>query len=168
MDPHLSQLQQEISSAVAGLTDSQMCAHPPGKWSAAEILEHLYLTYTGTTKGFQRVLESGKPKVTPATWKQRGGRLVVLGLAFLPPGRQSPPMARPKGLPREKVQAEIGAKIAEMDAILTTCEGKFGARVKVLDHTILGPLTIQQWRKFHLVHGLHHIKQIQRLLREGK
>jgi hypothetical protein len=25
---------------------------------------------------------------------------------------------------------------------------------------ILGPLTIRQWRKFHLIHGRHHIKQI--------
>jgi hypothetical protein len=32
-----------------------------------------------------------------------------------------------------------------------------------LDHPILGPLTGGQWRKFHLVHGLHHVKQIRRL-----
>jgi hypothetical protein len=32
-----------------------------------------------------------------------------------------------------------------------------------LDHPILGPFSIAQWRKFHLVHGLHHVKQIQRL-----
>ena len=72
-------------------------------------------------------------------------------------------MARPKGLPKEKVQTEIGTKIAEMDAILCTCESKFGSHTKVLDHAILGPLTINQWRKFHLVHGRHHLKQIQRL-----
>ena len=163
MDPHLSQLQQEISSAVAGLSAEQLDAHPAGKWCTAEILEHLYLTYTGTTRGFQRVLEAGKPKVTPPTWKQRCGALLVLGFRYMPPGREAPPMARPKGLPREKVQSEIAAKIAEMDAILATCESKFGAGTKVLDHAILGPLTISQWRRFHLVHGRHHIKQIQRL-----
>lgn len=165
MDPHLSQLQQEISSALAGLTDQQLSTHPPGKWCAAEILEHLYLTYTATTKGVQRVLESGQAKVTPVTWMQRGRALLVLGFAYLPSGRESPPMARPQGLPAARVQSEIGARIAEMDAILASCESKFGRRLKVLNHPILGPFTVNQWRKFHLVHGRHHIKQIQRLRR---
>ena len=74
-------------------------------------------------------------------------------------------MARPRGVPIEKVLAEIGAKIAEMDEIITRCEEKLGARSKLLDHPILGPLTAAQWRKFHLVHGRHHIKQIR--LRRG-
>jgi len=160
MDPHLKTLQQEISSVISGLSLEQLSWHPPGKWCTTEILEHLYLTYTGTTKGFQRVLESGKANVTPPTLKQRGGALLVLGLSYLPSGREAPPMARPRGLPPEKVRAEIESKIAEMDAILATCETKFGVSTKVLDHVILGPLTIAQWRKFHLVHGRHHIRQI--------
>lgn len=163
MDPHLSQLQLEITSAVAGLTEQELSAHSPGKWCAAEILEHLYLTYTGTTKGFQRLVETGRPRVTPPTWKQRAGALLVLGFAYLPPGREAPAMARPKGLPAETVQSGIGTKIAEMDEILSACESRFGAHTKVLDHLILGPLTINQWRKFHLIHGRHHLKQIQRL-----
>jgi hypothetical protein len=32
----------------------------------------------------------------------------------------------------------------------------------LLDHVILGPLTVKQWKKFHLAHGLHHLKQIRR------
>jgi hypothetical protein len=62
----------------------------------------------------------------------------------------------------EKVRSEVGVKIAAMDAILAKCEAQFG-RGKVLDHPILGPLTAAQWRKFHFVHGRHHVKQILRL-----
>jgi hypothetical protein len=36
----------------------------------------------------------------------------------------------------------------------------------LLDHPILGPLTAAQWMKFHRVHGMHHVKQMQRLRRE--
>ena len=72
-------------------------------------------------------------------------------------------MARPRGLPAEKVQNEIGAKMAAMDAIIAQCEARFGRRVHVLDHPILGPLTAPQWRKLHLVHGRHHQKQLLRL-----
>jgi len=165
MDRRLKRLQREIASAIAGLSPEQLSWHPPGKWSAGEVLEHLYLTYTGTTKGFSRVEESGKSMATKSTWRQRGRKWVVLGLSYLPPGREAPPVARPRGLPTEKVLAEIEAKIGEMDEIIARCEQKLG-RGKLLDHPILGPLTGAQWRKFHLVHGLHHVAQVRRL-REG-
>ena len=165
MDLRLKRLEEEIASAVAGLTPEQLSWHPPGKWCTGEVLEHLYLTYTGTVKGFSRVEESGKSMATKSTWKHRGRKWVVLGFSYLPPGREAPPVARPRGVPVEKVLAEIGPKIGEMDDIIARCEQKLGWG-KLLDHPILGPLTGTQWRKFHLVHGLHHVAQIRRL-REG-
>jgi hypothetical protein len=160
-------LQEEIAAAVAGLSAEQLIRHPPGKWCAAEVLEHLYLTYTGPVKGFERVAEAGKPLATTQTWTQRGRTLIVVALGYLPSGREAPPVARPRGLPPEKVLAEIGPKIAEMDGNIARCEEKFGSRLKLLDHPILGPLTGAQWKKFHLVHGLHHVKQIKRLRKIG-
>ena len=47
--------------------------------------------------------------------------------------------------------------------VIAQCEERYGARVKVLDHPVLGPLTAKQWRKFHLIHGRHHVRQISRL-----
>jgi hypothetical protein len=163
LDPHLTRLQQEIASVIAGLTREQLSWHPPGKWCAAEVLEHLYLSYTGTVKGFERVAAAGKPLATKSNWKQRGGTLLLVGLGYFPPGRKAPPTATPRGLPTEKVTAEIGPAIARMDEIIQECEEKLGQRTKLLDHPILGPLTASEWRKFHLVHGLHHGKQIRRL-----
>jgi hypothetical protein len=163
VDPRLQRLQKEIASAIAGLTPEQLASHSPGKWCVTEVLEHLYLTYTGTIKGFQRVAEAGKSFSTTQSWVQRGRTLVVVGFGYLPSGREAPPVARPRGLPAEKVRSEIGLKIAEMDDIMTRCEKNLGAHRKLLDHPILGPLTAAQWRKFHLVHGLHHIKQIRKM-----
>jgi hypothetical protein len=97
------------------------------------------------------------------TWKQRARAFVVVGLGYLPSGRESPAVARPRGLAAEKVMSEILAKIAEMDELMARCEEKFGASVKLLDHPVLGACSLRQWRKFHLVHGRHHIKQIYRL-----
>jgi hypothetical protein len=165
VDPHLKTLQEELASATAGLTADQLRWHPPGKWCAAEVLEHLYLSYTGTAKGFSRVLEAQKPIVTPITWKQRRNLLIVLGFGYLPTGREAPAPVRPRGLPPEKVTAEIAGKISEMDEMIASCEKKLG-KGRLMDHLILGPLTGKQWRKFHLVHGRHHIKQL-RKLKEG-
>lgn len=162
MDPHLERLRQALQAATAGLSAQQLIWHLPGKWCAGEVLEHLYLTYTGTIKGFERVTAAGKSSARPRTWADRGRAFVVVGLGYLPSGRQAPAVARPHGLPPEKVLAEIVPKIAEMDEVIRRCEQKLGSGM-LLDHPILGPLTARQWRKFHLVHGLHHAKQIQEL-----
>jgi hypothetical protein len=66
-------------------------------------------------------------------------------------------------MPLEEVRGEISTKIETMDALIEQCATRFGPRNKLLDHPILGPLTATQWRKFHLLHGLHHQKQILRL-----
>jgi hypothetical protein len=166
MDSRLEELKQAVESAVEGLSSEQLGWHPAEKWCAAEVLEHLYLTYTGTIKGFSKVLESGKPLATPASMMQRMRTMVVVGFEHMPEGRKAPANTRPKGLPGMKVRAEVGAKIVEMDAIIAQCEARFGRSSRLLDHPILGPLTAMQWRKFHFVHGRHHVKQLLRL-REG-
>jgi hypothetical protein len=164
VDPRLQKLRQEIASAADEFSPEQLSIGPPGKWCAGEVLEHLYLTYTGTMKGFERVRAGGKPLVAnPVTWAQRWRILVVVGLGYLPFGREAPAVARPRGLPAEKVRSEIAAKIGEMDEVIAHCEEKFGRRSRLLDHPILGPLTASQWRRFHLVHGRHHIKQLRAL-----
>lgn len=127
------------------------------------MLEHLYLTYTGTLRGLANVAKQGRPLAARATWAHRRRTLIVVGLGYFPSGRESPPVGRPRGLAQEKVLAEVGPKIAEMDEALARGEEKYGRRTNLLDHPVLGPLTASQWRKFHLVHGLHHMKQIRRL-----
>jgi len=158
----LKKLQQALASEIASLPRDPSIRQREGKWSAAEVLEHLYLTYTGTIKGFERLMLAGTPAITPATMKQRVATIVVVRLGYMPSGREAPKMARPRGLPNERVVAEITGKIAEMDALLSACESKLG-HGQLLDHPALGPLTARQWKKFHLVHGLHHLKQIRGL-----
>ncbi len=167
MDSGLEKLKQALESAVDGLSSEQLSWHPADKWCAAEVLEHLYLTYTGTIKGFEKVMTGGKPLVTRASMTHRVRTLVVVGLGHMPAGRKSPAASQPRGLPAEKVRNEVGEKIAAMDAIIAQCEARFGRRVRLLDHPILGPLTAAQWRKFHLVHGMHHQKQLLRLRESG-
>jgi hypothetical protein len=158
-----SRLRESLESVTKGMSSEQLNWHPPGKWCVSEIMEHLYLTYTGTIKGLERVLARGRPLATRASLRQRILTFVVVELGYMPQGRKAPAVAEPRGLPAEQVQNEIGAKLAAMDAIIARCEACFGRRVKVLDHPILGPLTTTQWRKLHLVHGRHHYKQLLRL-----
>jgi hypothetical protein len=167
MDSRLATLQQELQSVAAGMSDDQMQWHPEGKWCAAEILEHLYLAFTGTVKGFERVLAAGRPLSTNLTLRNRVQTAIVLTFNYLPEGRKAPKQTVPRGLPPQQVKAQTSDVITAMDAIITQCESRLG-RGKLLDHPILGPFSADQWRKFHLLHGRHHAKQIRSLREQTK
>jgi Protein of unknown function (DUF1569) len=165
MDLLLQEIRDWIAAATQGMSTQELSWHPVGKWSTAEILEHLSLTYSGTRAGCDRCLKEGKCLARSPSLRDRLATLVVVSCGHLPEGRQSPAAARPKGMPAESVLAEIDQKIVAMDERLRMCEERFGGRVKLMDHPILGPLTVQQWRKFHWVHARHHMKQIEALHR---
>jgi hypothetical protein len=167
MNPHLKKLQISLAESFAGMSSEELQWHPPGKWCVTEVLEHLYLSYTGTVKGFEKVAGAGKSLATLSTLSQRWRTFMVVGIGYFPEGRKAPPVAQPRGLPAETVLNGILPKIAEMDEAITRCAERLGDGRKLLDHPILGPLTAEQWRKFHLVHGLHHVKQIRRLRAEA-
>jgi hypothetical protein len=162
MNSRLETLRQLLEKATRNLSDDQLRWRREGKWCVAEILEHLRLTYTGTIKGLERVLQMDKPQAATPSFRHRLRTLVVLGLNYMPQGRKAPKQTVPRGLPSDDIKADIASSISAMDDILTKCEARFGTG-KLLDHPILGPLTARQWRAFHLIHGRHHVKQIERL-----
>jgi len=163
MDARLHTLKHLLESAVEGMSSEQLSWHLPGKWCAAEVLEHLYLTYVGTTRGLEKVLARGTPLATRPSLTQRVMTFAVVALGYMPPGRKAPAIVQPTGLPPERVRNEIWAKLVAMDAIILQCESRFGSHIKLLDHPILGALNAPQWRTLHLVHGTHHQKQLIRL-----
>jgi hypothetical protein len=163
MNAQMEELRAAIDSAIAGMTVEDLLRHPEGKWSASEVLEHLSLTYSGTSRAFGKCAQAGRPLATRVSLKQRLGILVVTGLGYLPGGREAPATTRPKGVPAEDVARGIGRKIEEMDKAIAECESRYGKGTRLLDHPVLGPLTAHQWRRFHVVHGKHHVKQIENL-----
>ena len=160
MDFSLERLRQELEDAIAGASPSALAQAPAGKWNAAQILEHLFLTYKNTNRGMAKCLERGAPLATRATLKQRVATLLVVNLGYLPGGRKAPERATPRGMSPEDVQQAIAPELQKMGSGLDDCERRFGARTKIMDHPFLGPLTADEWRKFHWVHGRHHARQI--------
>jgi hypothetical protein len=160
MDSYLECLRQELEDAIGGASPGALAEAPVGKWSAAQILEHLFLTYKNTNRGIAKCLERGAPLATGATLKHRLATLLVVNLGYLPGGRKAPERTIPRGMAPEEVQQAIAPELERMSSGLDDCERKFGARTKIMDHLFLGPLTAGEWRKFHWVHGRHHARQI--------
>ena len=163
MDSTLQRVKEAIEAATGGMSAQQLDQHPEGKWSAAGILEHLSITFGGTARLMRKCMEDGKPKGSAPTLKQRLAVMLVTGWGYFPTGRSAPDFSRPKGLQGEAALQTILDNLAAMDQGLVEAEQRFGSEVKIADHVVLGPLTIPQWRRFHLVHTRHHMKQIERL-----
>lgn len=138
-----------------------------GKWSSGQILEHLLLSFKGTTKGVLKAMEAGRPLGGKPTLRDRLLTLYVGKLGLMPAGRQSPDRAVPQdGLDADSLRRFYDALVA-LDATLADAERRFGSKVKLLDHPILGPLSTHDWRRFHQTHARHHLKQIAKNGRSG-
>ncbi len=168
MHPLLERADRAIRNSAGTLTPTALAFHLAGQWSGAEILEHLELTFTRTTRGLHRIVEFGAPRTHQVTPAQRVGRFLVLGLGWLPSGRQSPEAVRPRGADAETVLESVLTNLAAMDAALDEAELRFGPRLPLMDHPVLGPLTIHQWRTFHWVHTRHHARQIRARARSAR
>lgn len=163
MHPVLQRVNDAIEQATAGADTAALELHLEGKWSAAQILDHLSTTYAGTARLLGRCLKQGPTSAVPTT-KQRVAKAVVFDLGYFPSGRKAPEFALPRGTATESVLREIGENLREMDRQLGACERQFGRRTRLAEHFIFGPLTAQEWRVFHLRHSTHHVKQIAALL----
>ena len=56
-------------------------------------------------------------------------------------------------------------EIDAMDTLLDACRRKFGME-RVATHPLLGPLRVDQWRRFHVVHGFHHLAQLRSVIEQ--
>lgn len=165
MDAKLSKLRNALAEAIDGMSQEKLERHPPGKWSSAQILDHLNLSYAGTIKNFERRLASGRPGASSDRRTKRWQRRLVIGLGFFPKDRKSPEHVLPRGTPVSQLTSEIFVNISRMDSVIEECAARFGRNKPLAEHPVLGPLTAKEWRKFHLVHGRHHARQILRLKR---
>lgn len=160
MHPSLARCLAMIDAATSGLDDGRAAVRVNGQWSIAEIVEHLDRTYTGTTRGFERCLEAGAPRVTAATPKTRVRKLVVVTLGFFPTGIEAPRHVVPSGeLTLSALVERVGAHLDALDKAAARAAERWGA-APVLDHPLLGPFTVADWMRFHQVHTRHHQKQM--------
>ena len=133
-------------------------------WGAQDLIEHLVLTMSSTCQLLEARLERGRATRRGATPIQRLRRVAVLSMRRLPRGMNAPPFTVPG---QTRWPALNGAELAErlrcecekMDQLLDVCAQRFGKQ-RVAAHFLLGPLSAEEWRCFHGIHGRHHLKQL--------
>ena len=166
MHRYLQQTQDAIEAAASGMTTEQLGKRPAeGKWSAADILEHLARAFSGTVPGLEKCCDRDRTIAKPATMYERLATVLVINLGYFPSGRPAPAMTIPRGMQPEESMNVIRHSLSAMDELFSHCEQRFG-NAKLMNHPALGPLSADEWRKFHWLHTRHHMKQIV-ALRQG-
>ena len=164
MNFYLQRALDTLESTTRGLSREQLLAHQAGKWSAAEIVEHLRLAFSSTARLLSKHLKAGAATAERPRLRHTLLRTLVISWGYFPTGGSAPEFTRPRGeVDPEAVLRAFRDALATMDEVLVRCEQRFGRSVPIAAHFLFGPLTVDQWRKFHWVHTRHHVKQIRRL-----
>jgi hypothetical protein len=165
------QLEQTLSPALQSLDAQQTQLRPiahPEKWTIQQITEHLLLTFSSTCNAVESRLAKGRPTAAHSNFKQRLAQVTLITCGFFPEGRPSPAMVSPpptiETLSGPQLLQQLHQSLLAMDTVFDQARAAFGNRPAIC-HQILGPLTVQQWRRFHLVHARHHAKQIRAIRR---
>jgi hypothetical protein len=132
-----------------------------------DVIEHLLLTYRGTVAHAEKYRIRGLSTQKKADWKQTAARIVVVGLGHFPRGMRSPEFVFPgrsdmAGTDGDALAVLLNEELTRLDLELLRCQEEFGDH-PFAPHFRLGPMSPAQWRRFHLVHGLHHLKQLARI-----
>jgi hypothetical protein len=165
VSPELEDIRRAVERLTCGCSEAAWRYAPAGKWTSGQILEHLLLSYTGTTKGLLKAMDAGRPLGSKPSWPDRGRTFLVTRFGILRGRRTSPRHTTPtEGLELGSLRRFYDALVA-MDATLSDAERRFGASVKLLDHPFLGPMNAKEWRQFHRAHARHHLRQMAELMR---
>jgi hypothetical protein len=160
MHRYLQQAQDAIESATSGMVPEQMLRRPAeGKWSVADILEHLARAFNGTIPGLEKCCERDRTVAKPGTMYQRLATILVITFGYFPSGRDAPAATVPRGMQPQDSLNVIRYSLSKMDELFARCEERFGS-AQLTNHPVLGPLSAEGWRKFHWLHTRHHMKQI--------
>ena len=96
-------------------------------------------------------------------------QLIVTTAGYFPYGRTAPSMVEPSmdSPPQngEALATATAQSIAALGTLIAESEQKLG-RGRSVTHGVMGPMSMQQWRKCQLVHGRHHIRQIMAIRNE--
>jgi hypothetical protein len=164
--PAASATLEALRAASASLSSADLQRREPGKWSVEQIYDHLEKPYSSTAYILGRCAEQGVAKGGRPTLKNRIQAFVVTSLGYFPTGVASPEVAIPAASPAPGAVERAVAALLTFDRAAAAAEARLGPRARVANHPIMGPFTVNQWRRFHLFHTRHHMKQV-RAIRIG-
>jgi hypothetical protein len=167
MHPVFQPAFRELADELGRFDAMSSNVHPCGKphcWSVHQIVEHLILSMDQTRATLQERLVRGRPgRHSRRTRTEWALQLMILSAGHMPTGVGAPRETTPKeNLPSvgsHELTQRLETAIESLDATLDECRNRFGME-RVGQHFLLGPLRVDQWRRYHVLHLGHHWVQV--------
>ncbi|HEX6494370.1 MAG TPA: DUF1569 domain-containing protein [Acidobacteriaceae bacterium] len=153
----------ELSSFDATSANVHPCGRPHC-WSAHQIVEHLVLSMESTQIALEERLMKGRPERNSHRSRTEWAlQLMILSAGHMPKGVGAPEQTTPKAnlamTGVRELTDQLETAIESLDATLDECRQRFGME-RVGRHFLLGPLRMDQWRRYHVLHLRHHLRQV--------
>src|SRR5258708_7755204 len=149
-----------VLAPLDGRPEADWYRAPAGKWTCAQIVEHLAISleYSAVTFDKRRAHDSMVRR--PRRFMERLGSAVILGLGWYPQGFKAPEGTVPAAnVTSPAAEAKFRAGLTnwqELQHMLLPAR-----RVHpVVKHPPLGDLTAEEWMRFHALHAPPHAQQI--------
>jgi hypothetical protein len=153
-----------VLGPLAGRPDSDWRRAPSGKWTPAQIVEHLAISLDWTSRTFDERRGKAAMRRRPRGVVAVAGYLCVVRLGWFPPGFRAPeptiPGRSPDRAAVERQFREGHARFLALELVVLPAR-RDDLFVK---HPVIGDLTFEEWMRFHSVHAAHHAKQIRERL----
>jgi len=149
-----------VLGPLRGRADSEWERGPAGKWTPAQIVEHLALGLTLSAETFLARRNHAAMKRRARTPAEKIARLFIFGFRWFPPGRKAPERTTPPPhIDRTAAEAHFLAGVEAWDQVDRALlpERRSNLFVK---HPRMGDLTVEEWMRFHVIHARHHARQI--------
>ena len=160
MTVELSQLPTLVLGPLRGRSDSEWERAPAGKWTPAQIVEHLALGLTLSAETFLARRSHAPMTRRRRTAAEKVARFFIFGLRWFPPGRKAPERTTPAPqIDRASAERHFLAAVEAWDQVDRALLPERRADVFV-KHPRMGDLTVEEWIRFHLIHARHHARQI--------
>jgi hypothetical protein len=168
----LDRVVDQISGEVRHLEADAAQLHPKDlayKWNVQQVIEHLVLSYRMTTEALESRLKKGRlSRKHRRTYLQWSLQMMVLSFGSMPHGVPALEETMPKpgdfpAMSGRELADLLRREMEAMDRVLDACRRRFGIE-RVGIHPFLGPLRVDQWRRYHTVHGQHHVAQLRSVL----
>lgn len=172
MDSQLQAVCDAYRARLAGRPVEWCQLRPRGDdraWSPQQLVEHLVLALRSSAQVLETRIEKGRPSRASATLIQRLRRTFVFSFRKLPRGVPAPPFVQPgllhwQPMDGTALAGQLSRQADAIEAVLAATHERFGSR-RAAAHFLLGPLSAEEWRKFHVIHCRHHLAQLGRIER---
>ena len=168
----LERVLDQIAAEISALDAQTTQLHPRSltyKWNTQQVCEHLMRGYRQTSTALEsRLLKGHAQRKQTRTLLQWSLQMMTLSFGTFPRGVPALDEALPVAgefatMDGRQLIASLRKEMEHMDALLDRCRSKFGMDC-VATHPWLGSLRVDQWRRFHALHGLHHVTQLRAVI----